>query len=165
MTKWSISKRSFGILLKSWKFDRGCPHEILSTYLIVLHFVFYRIAKSNDIEILRILHQRMDLKNKINAWHSFYFARFQKHPDYRIYVNVSRSQTGASCQFHPPRGSSLLKICILHQEAGQVLAVILLPFSDYRILSQLDMLQNDTGSTNYDHCPICSCFLWANQSK
>ncbi|HEX8314196.1 MAG TPA: type II toxin-antitoxin system RelE/ParE family toxin [Flavisolibacter sp.] len=29
------------------------------------HIVFYRIAQSTDIEILRILHQRMDLKNKI----------------------------------------------------------------------------------------------------
>ena len=30
------------------------------------HIVFYRVAQSNDIEILRILHQRMDLKNKID---------------------------------------------------------------------------------------------------
>jgi toxin ParE1/3/4 len=30
------------------------------------HIVFYRIAKARDIEILRILHQRMDLKNKID---------------------------------------------------------------------------------------------------
>jgi toxin ParE1/3/4 len=30
------------------------------------HIVFYRMAESNDIEILRILHQRMDLKNKID---------------------------------------------------------------------------------------------------
>jgi len=30
------------------------------------HIVFYRVAQSNDIEILRILHQRMDLKNKMD---------------------------------------------------------------------------------------------------
>ena len=30
------------------------------------HVVFYRIAQTVDIEILRILHQRMDLKNKID---------------------------------------------------------------------------------------------------
>ena len=30
------------------------------------HIVFYRIAQAGDIEILRILHQRMDLKNKID---------------------------------------------------------------------------------------------------
>ncbi|HEU4632485.1 MAG TPA: type II toxin-antitoxin system RelE/ParE family toxin [Flavisolibacter sp.] len=30
------------------------------------HIVFYRMVQSNDIEILRNLHQRMDLKNKID---------------------------------------------------------------------------------------------------
>jgi toxin ParE1/3/4 len=30
------------------------------------HIVFYRVAQADDIEILRILHQRMDLKNKID---------------------------------------------------------------------------------------------------
>jgi toxin ParE1/3/4 len=29
------------------------------------HIVFYRAVQSGDIEILRISHQRMDLKNKI----------------------------------------------------------------------------------------------------
>ena len=29
------------------------------------HIVFYRMTRSGDIEILRILHQRMDLKSKI----------------------------------------------------------------------------------------------------
>jgi toxin ParE1/3/4 len=29
------------------------------------HIVFYRVTQSDEIEILRILHQRMDLKNKI----------------------------------------------------------------------------------------------------
>lgn len=30
------------------------------------HIVFYRMTQAGDIEILRILHQRMDLKNKID---------------------------------------------------------------------------------------------------
>ncbi|WP_211217506.1 type II toxin-antitoxin system RelE/ParE family toxin [Segetibacter koreensis] len=30
------------------------------------HIVFYRMGLSNDIEILRSLHQRMDLKNQID---------------------------------------------------------------------------------------------------
>lgn len=30
------------------------------------HIVFYRIKRSDDIEILRILHQRMDLRSKID---------------------------------------------------------------------------------------------------
>lgn len=30
------------------------------------HIVFYRVTQTGDIEILRILHQRMDLKNKID---------------------------------------------------------------------------------------------------
>lgn len=29
------------------------------------HIVFYRLVKSNDIEIVRILHQRMDLKRRM----------------------------------------------------------------------------------------------------
>lgn len=29
------------------------------------HLIFYRIIKKNEIEIVRILHSRMDLKNKI----------------------------------------------------------------------------------------------------
>jgi toxin ParE1/3/4 len=30
------------------------------------HIVFYKLAQSSDIEILRILHERMDLKNRID---------------------------------------------------------------------------------------------------
>lgn len=30
------------------------------------HVVFYRLTQSSDIEILRILHQRMDFKNRID---------------------------------------------------------------------------------------------------
>ena len=30
------------------------------------HIVFYRVAQSNNIEIIRILHQRMDLKHRID---------------------------------------------------------------------------------------------------
>jgi toxin ParE1/3/4 len=29
------------------------------------HIIFYRVVQANNIAILRILHQRMDLKNKI----------------------------------------------------------------------------------------------------
>lgn len=29
------------------------------------HIIFYRIVKPNEIEVLRILHERMDLKNRI----------------------------------------------------------------------------------------------------
>jgi toxin ParE1/3/4 len=29
------------------------------------HIVFYRIVPSNDIEVIRILHQRMDLKSRL----------------------------------------------------------------------------------------------------
>lgn len=30
------------------------------------HIVFYRVIKSSDIEIVRILHQRMDLKSRMD---------------------------------------------------------------------------------------------------
>jgi toxin ParE1/3/4 len=30
------------------------------------HIVFYQLAKSNNIEIVRILHQRMDLKSRMD---------------------------------------------------------------------------------------------------
>jgi toxin ParE1/3/4 len=30
------------------------------------HIVFYRVVKSGDIEIVRILHQRMDLKSRMD---------------------------------------------------------------------------------------------------
>ncbi len=30
------------------------------------HIIFYRILEDNSIEITRILHERMDLKNKLN---------------------------------------------------------------------------------------------------
>lgn len=43
--------------------------EIDSTILglrVGKHIVFYRLVKSNDIEIVRILHQRMDLKSRMD---------------------------------------------------------------------------------------------------
>lgn len=40
-------------------------NAILGT-LVGKHIIFYRVAQSKDIEILRILHQRMDLKNRID---------------------------------------------------------------------------------------------------
>ncbi|MBX2899388.1 MAG: type II toxin-antitoxin system RelE/ParE family toxin [Cyclobacteriaceae bacterium] len=30
------------------------------------HIIFYRVIKENEIEIVRILHERMDLKNRIS---------------------------------------------------------------------------------------------------
>jgi toxin ParE1/3/4 len=44
-------------------------HEIDNSILglrVGKHIVFYRVANSGDIEIIRILHQRMDLKSKID---------------------------------------------------------------------------------------------------
>ncbi len=43
--------------------------EIDSTILglrVGKHIVFYRVVKSSDIEIIRILHQRMDLKSRMD---------------------------------------------------------------------------------------------------
>ena len=32
------------------------------------HIIFYRLKKDQSIEIARILHERMDLKNKLQKW-------------------------------------------------------------------------------------------------
>ena len=43
-------------------------HEIDSTVLglrVGKHIVFYRLTHANDIEIIRILHQRMDLRSRM----------------------------------------------------------------------------------------------------
>jgi toxin ParE1/3/4 len=49
--------------------DLGRNYEGIRTDLFGLkvnrHIIFYRIIKTNLIEISRILHQRMDLKNRI----------------------------------------------------------------------------------------------------
>ena len=34
--------------------------------IIKSHLVFFRMAKDNVVEIIRILHQRMDIENRIN---------------------------------------------------------------------------------------------------
>lgn len=34
-------------------------------YLINKHIIFYRLLKANEIEVIRILHSSMDLKNRI----------------------------------------------------------------------------------------------------
>jgi len=40
-------------------------HKDISGFKIGQHIIFYRRLKSNRIEVARILHSRMDLKNKI----------------------------------------------------------------------------------------------------
>ena len=37
----------------------------LKGYQVGKHIVFYRVIDSNNVEIVRILHERMDLKNRI----------------------------------------------------------------------------------------------------
>ena len=39
--------------------------EILG-FPIGKHIIFYRLLETNDIEVVRILHERMDFKNRIN---------------------------------------------------------------------------------------------------
>lgn len=40
--------------------------EELLGFKVTRHIIFYRILKNQPIEIIRILHERMDLKNRIN---------------------------------------------------------------------------------------------------
>ena len=40
-------------------------NEEIFAYQSGQHLIFYRILSANEIEILRILHSRMDLKNRI----------------------------------------------------------------------------------------------------
>jgi toxin ParE1/3/4 len=37
----------------------------LKGYQVGKHIVFYRLIENNKVEIIRILHERMDLKNRI----------------------------------------------------------------------------------------------------
>ena len=37
----------------------------LKGYQVGRHIVFYRVIENNNVEIIRILHERMDLKNRI----------------------------------------------------------------------------------------------------
>lgn len=50
---------------------KGKPYKEVSAeilgYKIGRHLIFYRISKSNTIEIARILHGQMDLKNRISG--------------------------------------------------------------------------------------------------
>ncbi len=36
------------------------------TSIVKSHLIFYRLGKSNTVEIIRILHQKMDVKHKID---------------------------------------------------------------------------------------------------
>ena len=40
-------------------------HSELLGYNVHKHIIFYRVVSNNEIEITRILHERMDLKNKL----------------------------------------------------------------------------------------------------
>ena len=48
----------------------GRNYTEISKYLLGLkvkkHIIFYYIVSENEIEIIRILHERMDLKNRVN---------------------------------------------------------------------------------------------------
>ena len=50
--------------------DSGKKYNELDSGIMGLpvgkHLVFYRVKRSGDIEIIRILHQRMDYKNRID---------------------------------------------------------------------------------------------------
>lgn len=39
----------------------------ISGFRINKHIIFYRVTKPDEIEVLRILHESMDLKNRIGA--------------------------------------------------------------------------------------------------
>ena len=41
--------------------------EGLRGYKVKKHILFYRILSDNDVEIIRILHEQMDLQNRMNA--------------------------------------------------------------------------------------------------
>lgn len=49
--------------------DVGKEHEGISQNLLGLksgkHIIFYQFQSTNQIEVIRILHERMDLKNRI----------------------------------------------------------------------------------------------------
>lgn len=57
------------ILSESPEIGKAYP-EITSGILgfrVSKHIIFYRVAEPNEIEVLRILHGRMDLKSKVEA--------------------------------------------------------------------------------------------------
>ncbi len=73
---WSENQadKYYGLLIDSFQEISNNPglgksyDEIDSAMLglrVGKHIVFYRMVKPNEVEILRILHQRMDLKNKM----------------------------------------------------------------------------------------------------
>jgi toxin ParE1/3/4 len=49
--------------------EMGKKYHEIEHYILGLsvnrHIIFYRIVKANEIEVLRILHERMDLKNRM----------------------------------------------------------------------------------------------------
>lgn len=74
---WSESQadKYYGFLTSSFQEivqnpDIGKNYDEIARTILGLrvgnHIVFYRLAQSGDIEILRILHQRMDLKSRMD---------------------------------------------------------------------------------------------------
>jgi len=76
--KWSLEQadRYFNLIMneieylaKNPKSGKDCG-EVRKGYFrsqIKSHFIFYKInKKNNEIEIIRILHQRMDIKTRLN---------------------------------------------------------------------------------------------------
>ncbi|SHG04425.1 toxin ParE1/3/4 [Flavobacterium segetis] len=47
--------KDFGYIRKNYKFSK-----------VKSHLVFYKKTKNTEIEVVRILHERMDIKNRIN---------------------------------------------------------------------------------------------------
>ncbi|HEB61746.1 MAG TPA: type II toxin-antitoxin system RelE/ParE family toxin [Bacteroidetes bacterium] len=74
---WSLNQadRYYQIIID--KFDEICSKpDIGKSYetlrkgywgaIVKSHIIFYRLKSKNEIEIIRILHQRMDLKSRLN---------------------------------------------------------------------------------------------------
>lgn len=51
-------------------FESGKPVDYIKkgyrTSLVKSHIIFYKKSKSNIVEIIRVLHQKMDIENRIN---------------------------------------------------------------------------------------------------
>ena len=51
--------------------NKGKNYNEIDTNILGLkvskHIIFYRVIKANQIEVLRILHERMDLKNRMQG--------------------------------------------------------------------------------------------------
>ena len=75
--KWSEvqADKYYNMLLENCQYIANNPDlgknyegiiEGLLGYKAIRHIIFYRRSDENSIEVVRILHERMDLKNRIN---------------------------------------------------------------------------------------------------